>query len=203
MHNTIENVYGSERSVESIFAREMLIKYLKDRPGSKVLDVGGIPTHVPSHNLVMEAFKQIKATHEVADFRGGKYRGDFVTMRIPEKFDCVMFISSLEHFPQCTEGDLQYRDGEDRKGYEKALSILKDGGKIILTVPYGKHVWQEYHQNYDWQGIRNLTKGSSVVEEYCYRLVGEGWVKEDPHNMTDILYTDKAYGVGCFVFEKD
>ena len=95
-----------------------------------------------------------------------------------------------------------FREGYDRKGYEKALSILNDGGYIFLTVPFGKHVWQPYHQNYNWQGILDLTKGSKIIESYTYRLINEEWVITDPNEMEDVLYTDRAFGVGCFILQK-
>jgi len=47
----------------------------------------------------------------------------------------------------------------DKELAEKALSILNEKGKIILTVPFGKHVWQPYHQNYNWNGILELSRG--------------------------------------------
>jgi hypothetical protein len=115
-----------------------------------------------------------------------------------------MFISSLEHFSQCTEGDVIYREGEDNKGFQKALSLLKDSNSVIfLTVPFGFHKWQPYHQNYDWNGILKLTKGSSIIESYTYRLIDDNksWKLWDPKDMTDVFYTDKAYGVGCFVLK--
>lgn len=203
MDKVITNNFNSERSVEALFAKEMLLKYLKNLNNSKVLDVGGIPTHLQSYNFIVETFKELNSEYIISDFRGGKYKGDFVTLNIQEKFDLIMFISSLEHFPQCTEGDLQYRENEDVKGFQKALSLLNDKGKIILTVPFGKHRWQNYHQNYNMDGIINLTKGSSILECYCYKLVDNSWIKWDPLDMQDIMYTDRAFGVGCFVLEKN
>ena len=142
--------------------------------------------------------------YRVSDFRGGHYRGDFVSYDFKdEKFDLIIFLSSLEHFPQCTESDVVYREGEDRRGYEKALSILQKNGTVLLTVPFGMHRWQEYHQNYDWNGILNLTEGSSIVESFTYRLIDEEWVLSDPLTMDDIIYSDRAYGVGCFVLNKN
>ena len=200
MIGIIEDRHGSERSVEATFTMEMVNKHCFDN--CKVLDVGGVPTHTPSFDEILKALLDKGTDYSVADFRGGKYKGDFVTMDIPEKFDVVMFISSLEHFPQCTEGDLKFREGEDRKGFLKALEILEDKGKIFLTVPFGEHCWQEYHQNYDMAGIRALTEGSYLLESYTYRLFDGQWMAATPSSMTDIKYTDRAYGVGCFVLEK-
>ena len=198
MKNKYEDIMGSERTVEV----EFILWCLEKRKNGTFLDVGGIPTK-KKYNARIDAFLQEnKVSYDICDFRGGKYRGDFVTLNIPEKFDNIIFLSSLEHFPQCTEGDLVFREGEDRKGFLKALSILNEGGQIILTVPFGKPVWQEYHQNYDMEKIKELSENSTLTEAFTYELVGNDWVLTEPENMNEILYTDKAYGVGCFVFEK-
>lgn len=198
MKNIQENYLNNERSVEIPFVVEMLAKYFN--PKCKILDIGGIPSVNQNNKPITDFLKTIDVDYNICDFRGGKYRGDFVTIDIKEKFDIIIFLSSLEHFPQCTEGDVTYRDGEDIKGFKKAYSLLNPNGKIILTIPFGKHMWQPYHQTYNWKGLLTLTQGSSIIESYIYRLINNEWIKiDDPFTMEDVAYTDKAYGVGCFI----
>jgi hypothetical protein len=198
----IDDIFKSERTVESIFVYESIKKYYKS--GNIVLDIGGIPTNQSVLSNFYQFLQQNRVDYRVNDFRPCAYQGDFVAYDFKEqKFDIAIFLSSLEHFPQCTESDLMFRPNYDKSGYQKALSILNEGGYIVLTVPFGKHVWQKYHQNYDYEGILNLTEGSRIIEEYTYRLVNNQWVLSEPNSMKDILYTDRAYGVGCFVMQKD
>lgn len=210
MLDQYNNSLGSERTVETVFVYEMMGKYYK--PGNVVLDVGGIPTKAQEMQSFYNYINSNAIDFRICDFRGGNYQGDFVQLNFgEEKFDIIIFLSSLEHFPQCTESDVVFRDGYDRLGYKKALDILKPGGKVILTVPFGKHVWQPYHQNYDMNGILALTDGSSIVEQHTYRLFDEQqsgprngtWKKTKPDEMVDVLYTDRAFGVGCFVLQKN
>jgi len=202
MNQSYQNTLGSERTVEIIFIEEAIRKYCQ--PGSSLLDIGGVPTTTEQMTGVYNCINSLSLKYDVSDFRHCKYQGDFVQIDFGQTtFDTCMFLSSLEHFPQCTESDLTFRDNYDRKGYEKALSILNDKGYIFLTVPFGKHVWQPYHQNYNWQGILDLTKGSTIVESFTYRLIDNVWTLSDPNTMEDILYTDRAYGVGCFILQKD
>jgi SAM-dependent methyltransferase len=209
MQQKYPNTLGSERTVEIAFIEEMIVKY--HNADAEVLDVGGVPSDSRHFQPIYKIIEEEKINYKVADFRGGHYAGDFVSYDFKkDKFDLIIFLSSLEHFPQCTESDKIYRHGEDKKGYEKALSILKNNGVILLTVPFGKHRWQEYHQNYDFQGILNLTKGSTIAESFTYRLMNdtedkanEEWRLSDPLTMDDIIYSDRAYGVGCFVLKKD
>jgi hypothetical protein len=203
MKENYENIFNSERSVETLFIVEMLNKYTKKK--SVVLDVGGIPTsHFYSQPITEWINNHKEVIYKICDFRGGEYQGDFLTLDIKEKFDIIMFISSLEHFPECTEDpNMKHVDGKDIDGFKKSLSLLKNKGLIFLTVPFGKHLWQEYHQNYDWNGILKLTEGSKIIESFTYKLENNQWVIEDPKNMEHILYTDKAFGVGCFVLQKE
>ena len=198
----IPNNLGSERSVEIPFTVYAINKYSKE--GNLILDVGGVPTNNDTYTPIILAAKETKANYKVSDFRGGDYHGDFVKYPFENTlFDIIMFISSLEHFPQCTESDKVYRDKEDIRGFKKALQILKFNGIIILTVPFGRHIWQPYHQNYNMDGIRELTSGSTIEESYVYKLKNNEWVLTDPSLMGDVIYDSKANGVGCFILRKN
>jgi hypothetical protein len=60
-------------------------------------------------------------------------------------------------------------------------------------------------------GILDLTEGSTIIEQHTYSLFNEiqggpregAWIKTKPDEMMDILYTDRAFGVGCFVLQKN
>jgi hypothetical protein len=214
--NHIKDIYDSERSVEIQFICSAIIAHCKKE--GVILDVGGVPTNDEFNDPIKSTIEFGCYDYRVADFRGGEYQGDFIEYDFKdEKFDTVMFISSLEHFPMCTEDTRygvhaelslgwQYKEGEDRRGYQKALSILKDKGKIILTVPFGNPVWQLYHQNYNWELLLKLTKGSTIIEKETYTLRDQNkpfyWEQTEPEDMEDIIFDDRAHGVGCFVMQK-
>jgi len=204
MLDIYDNIFQSERSVEIAFYEEKL-KYLSENnPNLKVLDIGGIPSNRSHFSKIYNLINERKIIYKIADFRGGDYIGDFVSLKIEEAFDVCVFLSSLEHFPQCTEGDKLYRDNEDAKGYAKALSLLNDNGIILLTVPFGFHTWQEYHQNYNYEGIIKLTKGSSIIEQHVFVLKDNKWyIEKNLETTKNIRYTDQCYCVGCFMLRKD
>ena len=208
--NFILDIYDSERSVEIPFICSAIIAHCKK--DGVILDVGGVPTNDEFNDPIKSTIEFGCYDYRVADFRGGEYQGEFIEYDFKdEKFDTVMFLSSLEHFPMCTEDTLSpnwhYKEGEDIRGYQKALSILKDKGKIILTVPFGKPVWQDYHQNYNWEKLLELTKGSTIIEKQTFTLKDTSkpfhWEQTEPEDMEDIIYDDRAHGVGCFVMQKN
>jgi len=204
MENKVPNTLGSERTVETIFIEEAIKKYYK--VGDKIIDIGGVPTNDIHLANFQNYIEKNNIDFKVSDFRTSDFQGDFVKYDFKDKkFDIGIFLSSLEHFPQCTESDRVFREGYDRQGYQKALNILNKDGLIILTVPFGKHRWQPYHQNYNWEGILKLTEGSTIIEHYIYKLNTQDdiWEFEQPENMEEVLYTDKAHGVGLFILKKD
>jgi len=194
----------SERVVEANFIIEMFNKYFN--PGDVVLDIGGIPSRHYENKPILENISRAGAQYYVADFRGGDFQGDFVTYDFGErKFDINIFLSSLEHFPQCTEGDMKFREKEDVKGFQKALSITNTDGKIFLTVPYGVDAWYNYHQSYDDNTILDLTEGSTIIEEFIYMVNDEQkWELKLADEVNGVTIDNtRVTCVGCFVCQKD
>ena len=201
MEQSYTNTNG-ERVVEVDFICKMINKYAM--VASSILDVGGVPTDPSNNRDINRLFTSKNLKYDICDFRGGRYVGNFVELPIEDKYDIVIFLSSLEHFPLCTEGDMVFRENEDINGFRKALSILKDDGKIFLTVPFGEPTWQPYHQNYDISRIYSMSSGSKLLEHYTYKLCYDNsWLLTEPTNFKNIFYTNKAFGVGCFVFQKE
>lgn len=209
----VYNESNGERAVELKFICEMLEKY--NTAGDDILDVGGIPTDIEANRVIDNIVKRKNLNYKICDFRDHQrdhkgvtsttelYKGDFVTLPIEQKFNTIIFLSSLEHFALCTEGDMNYKEDEDIKGFQKAIYLLKEGGKIFLTVPFGEPIWQPYHQNYDMLRIKKMSKGTKIQEQFIYKLCYDNqWILTKPENMKKIYYTNKCFGVGCFVFTK-
>ena len=207
------NIFKGERLVEVCFAVEMLEKFAAEKPqGFSVLDVGGVPSEYCQNYAIYKTLSSMNVDYKISDFRAGAiqdnvgfqmnlpvaYQGDFVTMSIDDEFDTIFFLSSLEHFPQCTESDRVFREGEDRKGFEKALSLLAPSGRIVLTVPFGEPKFEDYQQIYNLDLISTLVEGTEILEHHTYGLVDNVWVKDTAENLSSL----DPFGVGCFLLEK-
>jgi hypothetical protein len=201
MKTVIPNDLNSERSVELRFVGELAETW----KNKQILDVGGIPTLVKEWSPIVSKLT-INNLYQVCDFRGGAYQGDFVTYNFEyRKFDIIMFISSLEHFPQCTESDLVFREGYDKKAIEKAIGMLNFGGRLVLTVPYGKTFkWQNYHHTYNYQIIDEMFRGMKMRNYFTYYLQNNEWSLEKVKEFPDWHDpSGKVHGVLCAVFEKN
>ena len=110
MKKVYPNILGSERTVELEYMYSSLEKHCDI--DTKILDVGGIPSNTDQMSKVYELIKNNSLNYKISDFRGGQYKGDFMAYDFAdETFDVIIFLSSLEHFPQCTEGpDMIYRE---------------------------------------------------------------------------------------------
>ena len=124
---------NNERIVEIEFIKEKLSSY----PPSKILDVGGIPS-MPEQTPYT---KDLEAKHDISvcDFRGGKYKGDFVeALRIQDqKIESVKkpeLTSKHEKWESCKQALLDgYTIGDLQQKYsisEENINLLngqKDG----------------------------------------------------------------------------
>jgi hypothetical protein len=108
----------------------------------------------------------------------------------------------LEHFVSCTEGDLVFRVDEDKKGFQKALSLLDSGGEIYLTVPVGKPQFVPHHMSYDANRISFISDGAILEESLIYILKENNWVLSDFSEVGEILNPGPINAVGLFKFSK-
>lgn len=138
-------------------------------------------------------------------------------------FDAVACISTLEHIGM--DNSLYTKDGEpgaaDKSGYESAFAeiwrVLKPGGVLLLTVPYGEHSNHGWFQQFDSTMIRKLQSlaANSACEETYYRYTAKGWQTSSAQQCASAQYHDvhkdqgtppdkaaAARAVACLAFTK-
>lgn len=121
------------------------------------------------------------------------------------KFDVITCISTLEHIG--VEG--RYHVTNDPIGDIRAMAemrrILKPGGKLLLSVPYGAKDMLPINKLYNKSRIKTLFKGfnllSSQYQKYDpdYHIWVE--VSEEEAAKTD-WNIDRWYALGLFILEK-
>ncbi|MFZ5424785.1 MAG: hypothetical protein ACOZAO_03190 [Patescibacteria group bacterium] len=125
--------FRNERCVELPIAKEYLDRFQTN----SVLEVGNVLSHYfdVSHDVV-DKYEDSSTT----------IREDIVDFNTPKKYDLVISISTLEHVGWD-------EDKRDPKKFLKALSkmrsLLKPGGKLLVTMPMG---WSDFVDNYVKQG---------------------------------------------------
>jgi len=139
-------------------------------------------------------------------------------------FQTIVCISTLEHIgldnTQLYTTDARYAEG-DHSGYRPALRelarVLAPGGRLLLTVPFGRAEQHGWLQQFDAAGLDEIatTFGHLPTETTIYRYDEHGWHVSDAASCADRQYYDvhaggpppsdcaaAARAVACMVFTK-
>lgn len=127
-------------------------------------------------------------------------------------FDLISCISTIEHIGRDNtiykEGYCEKDNLADFKAIRELSRIVKNQGKIIITVPFGKFHDYEWFIQYDearWDSLIQES-GCKVIRQDFF-LYDKGWKSCRKHELSDILYKDNnapaAAGLACVLLEKD
>lgn len=119
----------------------------------------------------------------------------------PETFETIVCISTLEHVgmwpipkPPYAENLAKPQPEKDLLAYRTALAtfreLLKPGGQLLLTVPYGKSEDQDWLQVFGAEGVADIKAsfGPACVSETYYRASPQGWQTADPADCQELRY---------------
>jgi O-antigen chain-terminating methyltransferase len=209
--------YGAGQTERAIEIPWALSKY---NGGQRVLEVGcSFAYENPEYIRALTALNipelhgidisSVEAPHfikKTADIRESGYETGF--------FDFILCISTIEHvgrdntkyympvaeLPEALQGA-----GEpDAKAIVEMFRILKPGGKLILTVPFGKLADYGWFINYDSHRAANLLQQiqpADVCGEY-FKYTSAGWMPCHPNDLAQTAYGDNsapaAAGLACF-----
>lgn len=191
-----------ERVVECPWA----ISRVKDAPGL-LLDAGSVlnaPMFLDApelskqkiiiYSLEMDSFRlDPRLSYLHGDFREPVLKDDI--------FDTIVCISTLEHVgmwpipkPPYEVSLKQPQPEKDLFAYRGVLrtfhNLLKPGGKLLLTVPYGKAQDQDWLQVFGRERIEDAKKsfGGVCLSETYYRHAADGWHTATPEECVDLEY---------------
>lgn len=113
-------------------------------------------------------------------------------------FDSVVCISTLEHIGfgldyRRWSKDNPYpeaRPDSYREALREFARLLKPGGQLLLTVPYGRREDHGWLQQFDAAGVESIKAafGGRVAGEQYYRYTAEGWQVARPEDCADLTY---------------
>jgi SAM-dependent methyltransferase len=132
-------------------------------------------------------------------------------------FDSIVCLSTIEHIGmdniKYTDNALYYE--HDGGSYQAALRelrrVLKPGGKVLLTVPYGRAQNLGWMQQFDEHSLQGLIDsfGGVCRERSYYRCTTSGWQMATPQECVGCEYIEhsqphynQATAVACLVLVK-
>jgi SAM-dependent methyltransferase len=133
-------------------------------------------------------------------------RGDIRNTTLPESsIDLITCISTLEHIGLAGRYGIQTADPEgETLAMREMARLLRPGGRLILTVPFGQYAMLPLNRVYTRDRIMEL-KGNlecRVENYYCITPDGQFKAATGQEASTADLRKDGYYALGCFVFQK-
>jgi SAM-dependent methyltransferase len=157
---------------------------------AKILDAGSVFNYdfiVHQERLKNKSLTCVTLAPEVYCFYQERVSYLFEDLRsLPirdDSFDVVISISTLEHIGldntrYTTDGSYRENDPESFVAAVKELNrVLKPGGRLLVTVPFGKYQACGWLQQFDLGMIRQLKDAfaGKTIEESYLRYTESGW----------------------------
>lgn len=107
--------------------------------------------------------------------------------QLRDKFDVVLSISTIEHLGLGHYGDPIVDDG-DARGVSILWDLVKEGGKLMVSLPAGKPAVHRGYRVYNQERIEEMFP--SVTATYWYMKDGRQghWLEVSPHQTEDLIY---------------
>lgn len=90
-------------------------------------------------------------------------------------FDAALIVSTVEHVGLGWYGEQPGRF-DDRGAMRRLAELVKPGGVIVLTVPYGTASVSDVQRVYDADGLAGLLEGLEIVEREIVEEQDGDWV---------------------------
>lgn len=184
-------LYIGTRVVEIPWAIDF-IKMLPD--DSHILQLGDVLLYENDMTRHFESVVDLDADEETND-RLHVYKNNIVDVDIPNNsFNYVISISTIEHVGLW---GCKFVNG-DAKAIKKIYNLLRDGGLLLFTVPFGYYSVNDNFRIYDSEKILELLR--NLFEIICAEYImwnGWRWVSVPPNVAEKMYILDNNKNMNC------
>ena len=126
----------------------------------------------------------------------GVVKGTVVAPPFPTgSFELILCISTVEHIGLPIYGQHEFPHG-DILAMRHMRRLLAPGGRLLLTVPFGRAQVNPWFRVYDRGSLRRLTGGFRALSAAFYRLRPDGPSASSGHGPSTLRQAQDATGSG-------
>jgi SAM-dependent methyltransferase len=187
-------LFVTERVLELPFAH----RALDQLPGSRILEFGcansQLCIELASRGMMVTGV-DLRA-HPLTHPNFAFLQGDFFDQDFCEKsFGAVIAISAVEHVGLGAFGEDERDAGADRQLVKSFYRLLRAGGQLILTVPFGKWNVNPRYRIYDVEALETLLEGYDIdCEEYYRRTDHSVWLPATANELAQVEWHPSGHG---------
>jgi len=169
--------------------------------GDKILDIGCCETKFALY-LANKGYRvwgiDIKERYEFGGHKNFRYIKHNTIEPLPFEsnfFDTVYALSSIEHVGLGFYNDPVDPDG-DKKAMENIKKVVKTGGRILITIPYGRKSLVKYkgikpfYRVYDSSEVERITRGLLLIDKQAFKYDNKRWVNCDLRGIENLYWEE-------------
>jgi len=157
------------------------------RPGSVILDIGCVSSRLPIQ-LASLGYEVHGLDTRPYPFRHPNFRfhkADIFEWSPEQSFDIILMVSTLEHFGLGIYGDLVLSEA-DKKAIERISNWLSEGGRLLVTVPFGKPAVIKKHRIYDLERLKHIFSNFKWVEQRYFKRFEGSWLPSNAEELREV-----------------
>ncbi|HEY6771527.1 MAG TPA: class I SAM-dependent methyltransferase [Solirubrobacterales bacterium] len=167
-----------------------------------VLDAGSALNHRLFLERVMPRVQSLTITTFTEEDAHPELGPSYVTADLrelpfeDESFETVVCVSTLDHIgmDNSAYGATEARSDDPDREVDLAVSelhrVLRPGGRLLVTVPYGRAEDHGWCRQFDEAGVRRMAAGFQDPEIRIYQHSRRGWNRSSPERASEATYRD-------------
>ena len=174
---------------EQIIEKAWILRHLGDLPaGSRILDIGSVESSL-ALELASNGFRVTATDYRDYPLRHPNLeflRADFCRTPLEsETYDLIISLSTVEHIGIGFYGDPS--DSSEEVAMKAIYRLLKPGGKLLITVPFGQRAATPLHRIYDSIALRALLQDFEIQKlEFGVKTDEKTWVMPVPEEKANL-----------------
>ncbi|MEM7530721.1 MAG: DUF268 domain-containing protein [Chloroflexota bacterium] len=177
---------GSRVVNERIIEYPQVFRWIREQ--GRVLDIGCTTSRLP-----MQLASLGYETHGV-DIRPYPFQHrnlnfhqvDILKWKTELQFDIVLAISSLEHFGLGSYGISNQDTNLDQKAVAKIKTMMKPGGQLIVSVPFGQRGANTGYRVYDYDLLQSVFAGYRWIDSKFFHREEHDWIPGEMEEVQQI-----------------